>query len=274
VKLLSVMALTGSAALALVSLSQAARSDDLAARFHGAYAGLNAGAAFGSTRFTTAPNCVSDAADGVFCVLPPDPSAVNGTTVAASGTGRLRSTGFTGGVQAGYNWQAGTLVYGGEADVGAFSLRKSVTSNGTFPFPFLGTDYSVTDSMNADWLATFRGRLGVTITPDVLLYATGGLALTQFRFASSYRDNAIDVNFPGGTGSGNVSELRTGWTVGGGAQWAVNRTWSIKAEYLYVDFGSVSVAVPLSNTPAFTQAMQVGAKLSAHIARVGLNYRF
>ena len=273
-KLFSVTALIGCAGLALVVVSQPVRSDDLAARFHGAYAGLNAGAAFGGTRFTTAPNCVSNAADGVFCVMPPDPSAVNGTAVAASGTGRMQSTGFTGGVQAGYNWQAGTLLYGAEADFGAFSLRKSVTSSGTFPFAFLGTGYGVTESMNADWLATFRGRIGVTIRPDILLYATGGLALTQFRFTSSYRDNAIDATFPGGTGFGSVSELRPGWTVGGGAQWAVNRTWSIRAEYLYVDFGSVSVAVPLSNTPAFTQVMQVGAELSAHIARVGLDYRF
>ena len=268
------MALIGCAGLALVGPSRPARSDDLAARFNGAYAGLNAGAAFGNTRFTTAPNCVSNAADGVFCVLPPDPSAANGTAVAASGTGRMQSTGFSGGVQAGYNWQTGTLVYGAEADFGAFSLRKSVTSSGTFPTAFLGTDYSVTESMNADWLATFRGRIGVTVRPDILLYATGGLALTQFRFTSLYRDNAIDVTFPGGTGSGSVSELRTGWIVGGGAQWGVNRTWSIRAEYLYVDFGSVSVAVPLSNTPAFTQVMQVGAELRAHIARVGLDYRF
>ena len=79
------------------------------------------------------------------------------------------------------------------------------------------------------------------------------------------------MTFPGGTGSGSVSELRAGWIVGGGAQWAVNRPWSISAEYLYVDFGSVSVAVPLSNTPAFTQIMQVDAELRAHIARVGLD---
>ncbi|MES2195222.1 MAG: outer membrane beta-barrel protein [Pseudomonadota bacterium] len=271
-KLIAMMTLVGCAGL--VGLAPPARSDDLAARFDGAYVGLNVGAAFGNSRFTTAPNCVPDAADGVFCVLPPDPSAANGTTVAASGTGRLQSTGFSGGVQAGYNWQAGTLVYGAEADVGAFSLRKSVTSSGTFPSAFLGTQYSVTESMNADWLATFRGRIGVTIRPDILLYATGGLALTRFSFNSSYRDNAIDATFPGGTGSGGTSGLRTGWIAGGGAQWAVNRTWSVRAEYLYVDFGSVSVAVPLSNTPAFTQVMQVGADLRAHIARIGLDYRF
>lgn len=273
-KPVAVMALIGCAGLALVGLPQPARSDDLSARFDGAYAGLNAGAAFGNARFTTAPNCVSDATNGVFCVLPPDPSAVNGTAVAASGTGRMQSTGFSGGLHAGYNWQAGTLVYGAEADFGAFSLRRSVTSSGTFPSAFLGTDYSVTESMKADWLATFRGRIGVTVRPDILLYATGGLALTKFSFTSSYRDNAIDATFPGGTGSGNVSELRAGWIVGGGAQWAVNRTWSIRAEYLYADFGSMSVAVPLSNTPAFTQVMQVGAELHAHIARVGLDYRF
>ena len=47
----------------------------------------------------------------------------------------MQSTGFTGGVQAGYNWQSGTLVNGVEADIGALSLRKSVTRTAYFRPP-------------------------------------------------------------------------------------------------------------------------------------------
>jgi outer membrane immunogenic protein len=194
--------------------------------------------------------------------------------VAASGTGALSTGGFTGGVQAGYNWQAGTLVYGAEADFGALDLRDSATANGVFPFPFLGTQYALAEVMKVHWLATVRARLGFIVTPNTLLYATGGLALSEFKFTSSYSDNAIDATLPGGTGLGSRSEIRAGWTVGSGAEWLLSSHWSLKAEYLYVNLGSMRVPVPTSNTPGFTQTMLVDADLTAHIARVGLNYRY
>jgi outer membrane immunogenic protein len=50
--------------------------------------------------------------------------------------------------------------------------------------------------------------------------------------------------------------------------------WSVKAEYLYVDFGSMGVTVPVSNTAAFVQTIHVDADLAAHLARVDVNYGF
>ena len=126
---------------AFLARAAEAQADEPAARFGGAYIGVNAGAAWGSTRFSTDPGCVADSANGTFCVASPDPSVVNGTTVAASGTGRLSSAGFTGGVQGGYNWLRGGFVVGAEADFGAFDLNRSRTVSGAFPFPFLGTAY-------------------------------------------------------------------------------------------------------------------------------------
>jgi outer membrane immunogenic protein len=126
--------------------------------------------------------------------------------------------------------------------------------------------------MSAQWLATLRARLGYTVTPELLLYVTGGIAFTDLKFASGYSDNAIDVTFPGGTGFGK-SGVAVGWTLGGGGEWLLDGPWSIKAEYLYLDFGSTSVAVPTSNTLAYTQTIHVDADLSAQVARVGINYR-
>ncbi len=65
-----------------------------------------------------------------------------------------------------------------------------------------------------------------------------------------------------------------GWTIGGGGEWQLSGDWSIKAEYLYVDLGSMTVSVPTSNTAAFTQTIKVDADLTAHMARVGLNHGF
>ena len=191
-----------------------------------------------------------------------------------SGTGRLSPRGFTGGVQAGYNLQSGILVFGAEADFGAFRLAESAVATGLFPFTFLGNQYTLTETMKTSWLATVRGRLGVSVMQHVLLYATGGVAFSEFKFTSSYSDNAIGFGFPGGSGFGGKSDTRTGWTAGGGVEWLLDRNWSIKAEYLYVDLGSMNVLVPVSNTAAFTQTMQVNADLTAQIARLGLNFRF
>src|SRR5262245_60955282 len=204
----------------------------------GFYIGGNAGGAWGRSDFSTNPNCPPDPAAAVFCNSAPNPSFLNGVSVAAAGTGRLNPSGFTGGVQAGYNWQTGTLVWGAEADFNFLDLKKSVATTGTFPAPFLGTQFALTEEVRTSWLATVRARLGVTIVPNVLLYATGGLAITDFKFASAYSDNAIGGGFPGGTGSASTSSVRTGWAAGGGLEWMFAGNWTLKAEYLYLAFAS------------------------------------
>ncbi len=260
----------------LAALTPAAQANDFGGRFGGFHIGANAGGAWGRSSLATDPGCPNDPTAAVFCNAPPDPSAVNGTAVAASGSGTLSSSGFTGGVQTGLSWQTGAFVYGFEGDFGAMRLRKSAAANGAFPLPFAGTQYTVTESLSTDWLATLRGRLGFTVSPRLLVYVTGGAAFTRVEFASSYADNAIDpaVPYPGGTGSGSNSQLKTGWILGGGLRWALDRTWSVKAEYLYADLGSFSIAVPLSNTPAFTQTMRVSGDLAVHLLRFGVDYRF
>lgn len=246
---------------------------DPSSGFAGGYVGVNAGVARGSSNFGTDPGCVPVGANGTFCEQS-STSSVNGTHVARSGSGDLSDSGFTGGIQGGYNWQSGSIVFGGEADFGALDLGKSIDRAGVFPFPFLGTTYALGESMSTDWLVTLRGKLGYVAAPQLLLYATAGVAFTELDFSSSYSDNAVDVTFPGGAGSGSSSDVLTGWTVGGGGEWKLDERWSIKAEYLYLDFGSMTVAVPVSNTVAFAQTMRVDADLDIHLARIGLNYRY
>ena len=259
----------------LVATGSAASAQTSPYAFGGAYIGLNAGAAWGSASYATDPGCLADpAAPAVFCNSAPSASAVNGTAVAASGSGDLSGAGFTGGIQGGYNWQSGKIVFGGEGDFGAFSFDKSTNATGNFPLVFAGTSYALTERASTNWLITLRGRIGYTVTPDLLLYATGGLALTDFHFASGYSDNAVSPGlFSGGTGFGARTDIKAGWVAGGGGEWLLDGPWSIKAEYLYLDFGSMSVAVPTSNTAAFAQTMLVDADLSAQVARIGINYR-
>jgi len=64
---------------------------------------------------------------------------------------------------------------------------------------------------------------------------------------------------------------------GAGAEYAINNSWSLKAEYLYLDFGNWSytsgLVTPAVAVPAgYTWTTSVRAR--EHIARIGVNYRF
>ena len=69
----------------------------------------------------------------------------------------------------------------------------------------------------------------------VLIYATGGVAFGGIQHYCVDFESRICGFF----GSGNVSNTRVGWTVGGGIEYAVTNNWSILAEYRYTNFGSI-----------------------------------
>src|SRR3954453_11855415 len=88
--------------------------------------------------------------------------------------------GVLGGAQIGYNWQAGSFVTGLEADIQGAGIK------GSFKSPFFDLDTNsvvpgefISANQKLSWFGTVRGRLGVTVTPDLLLYGTGGLAYGQ-----------------------------------------------------------------------------------------------
>jgi len=72
--------------------------------------------------------------------------------------------------------------------------------------------------------------------------------------------------------------------VGGGFEYALAEHWSVKAEYLHYDLGSLSYGIsalsmavqpsPPSPTNSITTNVGATARFSGDIGRVGLNYRF
>ena len=153
---------------------------------------------------------------------PRDLAAIN-----AAGSPSLSSTNFTGGVQAGYNYQIGNGVLGIEADFDSFSSHESKVVTAPFTFTDPTVNYQVSTSVKTHWLSTVRGRAGWLAMPNLLLYATGGLAIANIEVANAYQDF-----FPVQPGSGASShkETNAGWTVGGGAEYAISRNWSVKGE--------------------------------------------
>jgi outer membrane immunogenic protein len=172
----------------------------------------------------------------------------------AAGSTSLDLDGIIGGGQIGYNWQMNQLVLGIEADFQGSGQKDDGALN-------IGSTFlpNLTFNDKLQWFGTVRGRLGFA-QDRWLFYVTGGWA---YGHASISGTSTVPVSAFSG------SNFYSGWTVGGGLEWAFMSNWSAKIEYLYIDFGDgPSMALPPS---AFTV---VAGKLTDNILRVGVNYHF
>jgi outer membrane immunogenic protein len=173
------------------------------------------------------------------------------------GFGSLTSTydisgGIVGGT-VGHNVQSGPWVYGLEGD-GSWT---DITGGGHEVAPFTK---STIDTTTMHWLATGRGRLGWAYK-DTMLYATGGVA------AAGVEAGIQTVKF----GNFTDDQTRWGYAVGGGIEAKIAQGWTLKGEYLYVDFSSQGYF-----NPAPTAAINIRSDVPvySHILRLGLNYHF
>jgi opacity protein-like surface antigen len=142
----------------------------------------------------------------------------------------------------------------------------TIDPNGTAIF---GTPDTET-SFRSDFYAALGGRLGVAAGP-ALIYVKGGGALLRARAST------IDpcVAPPAGCGTGTLtmqgSETMLGWLIGGGAEWALDPRWTVKAEYAFFDFGSIDTA---GTSNVLGEFYRQSIDVTVHTVRLGLNYRF
>lgn len=181
-------------------------------------------------------------------------STLTNLSTGTSGLFNVAPDGVNGGLQAGYNWQAGNWVYGLEADIQASAQEDNKTCLNC------GIPGSSTDiNSKLPWFGTVRGRLGYSVGPS-LFYATGGFAYGGVKTAIN------DVSF---------SDTRTGWTVGAGIETPFTLlglfgpNWTSKTEYLYVDLGKATTDFTLGAVPG-----EYTSRVQEHIFRTGLNYHF
>jgi outer membrane immunogenic protein len=142
-----------------------------------------------------------------------------------------KPSGFVGGVQAGYNWQNGSFVFGLEGDIQATGAEETFA-----PWKF-----------SNPWFGTVRGRAGYAFN-NILFFGTAGLAFGELRAT---------------TFGLTESHTNAGWTLGAGAEMGLDRNWSAKIEYLYVD---------LANSNFVITGTSNGYRFG--LIRAGVNYRF
>jgi outer membrane immunogenic protein len=245
--------------VALLMSGPAAASEFLSpkpvASWTGFYGGINAGGAWGTV-----------SKDSVFNAPIPPYAAVDVAGISSTASQSLNTSGFTGGVQVGYNLQQGSIVWGVESDFQYLGLKGS--NSITSPFPSTpASSYTVATSVSTDWLFTARGRLGWTVR-NLLLYGTAGFAVGHQKFTQTI------TLLPPFVVSNSGSDTRIGWTVGAGAEYALDPDWSIKAEYLYVDLGKPPASTGTINPASAGVFDQTSAHLTFGIARLGVNRRF
>jgi outer membrane immunogenic protein len=222
----------------------------------GCYIGGNAGGASARGKFATDLNTGSHLSN-----------QTNLDRVEAAGTGTERDTGWIGGGQIGCNFQREYFTLGVEGDFSWLSADPSITRSGVLT---TADPFTITNSLKNDWLATVRGRAGITIDRS-FIYATGGAAFVRSHYSQVYTDTLAGPT----TGGFDVSNTKTGWVIGGGFEYAFTHNWSVKAEYLHASFSNVGgTGLIFAAGSGHSNVTHGTVREHIDIVRFGLNYRF
>lgn len=144
------------------------------------------------------------------------------------------------GVHLGYLWQRGWLAYGIEGDVTWASLKGDDSQ-------FAG----LVNALEMDHFSTIRARAGYAYD-KALLFVTAGVAFGEI----DKKDLTLN--------SSNSNDL-VGWTAGGGLEYAILGGLRARAEYQYIDFGSVVSGLAYDHR---------ADNVEIHNVRGGLSYGF
>jgi len=173
--------------------------------------------------------------------------------------------GWLAGVQGGFNYQMGSFVVGIEADASWSDIDGSSSEDGD-----IGGPVTYNSDLKLEWLASVRLRGGFAVD-KALIYGTGGVAFAQMDYDYDITD-AGDVELIGG----NIDEDMTGYTIGGGVEYAATQNFTVKLEYLYTDLGdfedSTTLAAPVGPIPAGTYS--IDGDVAFHSLKLGVNYKF
>jgi outer membrane immunogenic protein len=227
--------------------------------------------------------------DPVSAYAPSSVGFSNGSTAPLEatfvGAGFMHPNGFVGGGQIGYNFQINRWVFGLEGDIQGMTSDLTRDSGYLTGFTARFNPRKVlhdVDHVNHDWFASIRGRLGYAVMDRLLVYATGGLALTNIKFSRQLNWSYLDGCPPAADGlsqchAGEVDNTLTGWTLGGGVEFALTNNWTVKAEYLHAEFGRTDFTT-LNIGKLAAGAPQMLNHSIEHsyfdIVRAGLNYKF
>jgi len=190
-----------------------------------------------------------------------------GAFLGYPGLANDQSKGFAAGGTLGYNLQAGSVVYGVEADLSWLNNKSTYTDpNGAI------NNFYPSETNRLKDLGTVRGRLGLSVD-RTLFYFSAGLAFGEVTNSVQYNSSRFPTfNTP----SYNLDSTRFGWVVGSGLEYAMSPNWTVKGEALYVQLGSVTASWVSPGSPTFPANTILDTRFNTSVAivRAGLNYKF
>jgi outer membrane immunogenic protein len=175
------------------------------------------------------------------------------------------SPGFVGGGQIGCDYQFNSGWVVGVEGRAAWSSLKNTHASTVISF-VTGITHPSQFSVRNDFLASATARLGYSFADRWLAFVRGGAAWTREKADDTFTNDfgiAVDPI---------ATMTRTGWTAGGGVEWAFAPHWSATLEYNYYDFGAGGTR--LTDTANNTFVTVPSLKDTIHEATVGVNYHF
>ncbi|KFN44603.1 outer membrane protein [Arenimonas oryziterrae] len=245
------------ASLALALFSTSASAAD---SWTGFYAGANAGRANGDSRSQLAFG-------GNWAIETP----AFRDEVRNTWSTDLDPSGFTGGVQAGYDHQFNNrFVLGVEFDINSVNLDETRLTPPTSVSAAPSVTYSYGNSIDTGRALSLRPRFGVAFDNNTLLYLTGGWTRVKVEGGAEILSNANYSKI----GAGSKTLNGTIWGIGVEHRFG-NSKWSGKLEYLRSKLDDFTFATTYragSSFPGYSET--VTQDLSYRTIRVGFNYRF
>jgi outer membrane immunogenic protein len=299
--------LLGSVALLAIAVSAPAVAADMAVRpaaapavtnWSGCYVGGFVGYGYGHSKHrsdspfgTTAVNQQPVPSASAFTFLAGEQLAA-GSTAGFDITPRFNESGLIGGADMGCNIQTGFWVWGFEVDI-QDKMFKDGQANDLAPIFNPGFISQTTER----WAGTARVRLGYAVD-KWMFYATGGYAyasveatvwndlqggvacLTQLGAAANCGSASLLIGNAANPGaafpSAHDKRIISGYTVGGGTEYALGYGWSAKSEFLYTNYGWHQFFNPPASywpgTTTFVSPRSV--YLDNWSFKWGLNYKF
>lgn len=180
------------------------------------------------------------------------------------------------GIQAGYNWNIDSYILGIELDASPSKISKSTCRGSQDPTTNCGDYYYGTLTLvnEISYLGAIKGRVGYAFS-DFMIYASGGLAYAK-------ATNTLNVDCPSGCGASDANAITTSSTVsknsinftyGVGAEYSIDKTWKLGADYMYFKVPNLNQTLYHVATYG-TQTMIANNSNSNSLYRLRLIYNF
>lgn len=158
-------------------------------------------------------------------------SSVNGLLGGVHVGGNLQVSGFVFGFEGDYDWSSADGSKSLSPEVSINGATQTALDNGTTS---IVGDPKVNIDSELENVASIRGRLGYG-TSKFLVYGTAGWAVADANVSvTSVNPTA---GFPGGKFS--VSDTLSGYVVGGGVEYRLSQSISLRTEVLHYNLGSL-----------------------------------